>query len=246
MRALTILNFTGSHSQHFHLVGAPRLETVPAQQIHLVRHGEVFNPDRVLYERIPGFGLSELGFAMAGTAAANIKLRGRAVTRLIASPLQRTQESAVPFAKHFDLDIEADERLLEPTNAFAGKRMRGAESALADPRNWKYLVNPLKPSWGEPYKQVARRVQDAMLAAATSVDHGDVVLVSHQLTIWMAHLSIAGKSLVHDPRHRRCALSSVTTFELRDAAHPEAGFIEVGYADPAAAFAKDSIDVGAV
>lgn len=217
-----------------------------AQQIHLVRHGEVFNPDRVLYERIPGFGLSELGMTMAGTAAANIKLRGRAVSRLIASPLQRTQESAVPFAKLFDLDIEADERLLEPTNAFAGKRMRGADSALKDPANWKYLLNPARPSWGEPYKQVASRVQAAMLAAATSVDHGDVVLVSHQLTIWMAHRAIAGEPLMHDPRHRRCDLSSVTTFELRDASSPEKGFVEVGYANPAAGLLSGSIDVGAV
>lgn len=217
-----------------------------AQQIHLVRHGEVFNPDRVLYERIPGFGLSDLGMAMAGTAAANIKLRGRSVSRLVASPLQRTQESAVPFAKLFNLDIEADERLLEPTNAFAGKRMRGAESALKDVQNWKYLVNPFTPSWGEPYKQVANRVQDAMLEAALSVEHGDVVLVSHQLTIWMAHRSIAGESLFHDPRHRRCALSSVTTFELRDPTNPAAGFVEVAYADPAAGLAAESIDVGAV
>jgi len=219
---------------------------VVAQQIHLVRHGEVFNPDRVLYERIPGFGLSDLGMAMAGTAAANIKLRGRSVSRLVASPLQRTQESAVPFAKLFNLDIEADERLLEPTNAFAGKRMRGAESALKDVQNWKYLVNPFTPSWGEPYKQVANRVQDAMLEAALSVEHGDVVLVSHQLTIWMAHRSIAGESLFHDPRHRRCALSSVTTFELRDPTNPAAGFVEVAYADPAAGLAAESIDVGAV
>ena len=44
MRAVTILNFTGEGSQHFHPKSAPRLEYVVAQQIHLVRHGEVFNP----------------------------------------------------------------------------------------------------------------------------------------------------------------------------------------------------------
>ncbi len=217
-----------------------------AQQIHLVRHGEVFNPDRVLYERIPGFGLSELGMAMAGTAAANLKLRGRSITRLVASPLQRTQESAVPFAKHFDLTIEADERLLEPTNAFAGKRMTGHASALADPANWRYLVNPFRPSWGEPYAQVAARVQSAMRDAALSVEHGDVVLVSHQLTIWMAHRAIANKPLFHDPRRRRCALSSITTFELVDESDPAGGFIEVDYANPAHGLLAGSVDVGAV
>lgn len=36
---------------------------MPAELIHLVRHGEVYNPDRVLYERLPGFRLSETAAA---------------------------------------------------------------------------------------------------------------------------------------------------------------------------------------
>ncbi len=217
-----------------------------AQQIHLVRHGEVFNPDRVLYERIPGFGLSELGAAMAGTAAADLKLRHRAVTRLIASPLQRTQESALPFSRLFALEIEADERIIEPQNAFAGKRMRGPNSALKDPSNWKFLLNPFRPSWGEAYRSIADRMLEAMTQAALETESGDVVLVSHQLPIWMAHRAIAKKPFIHDPRHRRCALSSVTTFELIDPARPELGFREVGYANPAAALNEGALDVGAV
>lgn len=217
-----------------------------AQQIHLVRHGEVFNPDRVLYERIPGFGLSELGAAMAGTAAADLKLRHRAVTRLIASPLQRTQESALPFSKLFELDIESDERIIEPENVFAGKRMRGPNSALKSPSNWPYLLNPFRPSWGEAYRSIADRMLAAMTQAAVETESGDVVLVSHQLPIWMAHRAIARKPFIHDPRHRRCALSSVTTFELVDPARPELGLREVGYSDPAAALNAGALDVGAV
>ena len=183
---------------------------------------------------------------MAALAAADLAGRGRAYSRLIASPLQRTQESAAPVAKALALPIDIDERVIEPTNAFEGKRMRGAESALKDPGNWKYLVNPFRPSWGEPYQSIASRMREAMIDAATSVPGGDVVIVSHQLPIWMVHRDVNGKNLFHDPRARRCTLSSITTLELIDPMKPELGFVEAGYVEPAAELTATALDVGAV
>lgn len=217
-----------------------------ATQFHLVRHGEVFNPTRVLYGRLPEFGLSESGHQMAALAAAELAGRGRSFSRLIASPLLRTQESAAPVAKALKLPVNLDEQVIEPTNAFEGKRMRGAESALKDPGNWKYLLNPFKPSWGEPYRSIADRMREAMTEAATSGPDGDVVIVSHQLPIWMVHRDVNGKNLFHDPRARRCALSSITTLELIDPLKPELGFVEVGYVEPAAELTAHAVDVGAV
>ena len=217
-----------------------------ASQLHLVRHGEVFNPDRVLYGRLPNFQLSELGTQMAAAAAEDLAARGRTVSRLIASPLQRTQESAAPISSVLGLPIDLDERVIEPANAFEGKRMRGSDGALAKPGNWKYLVNPFKPSWGEPYRSIADRMQAAMTDAALSVDVGDVVIVSHQLPIWMVHRDVSNKKLFHDPRARRCALSSITTLELIDPLKPELGFVEVGYVEPAAELTATALDVGAV
>lgn len=217
-----------------------------ASQLHLVRHGEVYNPDRVLYGRLPNYRLSEVGAEMAAAAAEDLASRGRTVSRLISSPLLRTQESAAPISTALSLPVDIDERVIEPANAFEGKRMRGEDSALAKPGNWKYLVNPFKPSWGEPYRSIADRMKAAMTDAALSVDGGDVVIVSHQLPIWMVHRDVSNKNLFHDPRARRCALSSITTLELIDPEHPELGFVEVGYADPAAPLHAQSIDVGAV
>ncbi|WP_437583826.1 histidine phosphatase family protein [Paramicrobacterium sp. CJ85] len=209
-----------------------------ASQIHLVRHGEVYNPSRVLYGRIPGFGLSDRGHRMAEAAAAELRSMERPVTRIIASPLQRTQESAEPIAQAFDLPIENDSRLIEPSNYFEGRQMR---RALRNPRHWYAVRNPRKPSWGEPYVQIAERMTAAIHDAWESTESGDVVLVSHQLPIWMAHSSILGIPLHHDPRKRRCALSSITTFE-----HSGRRFSEIGYSEPALLLTADALDVGAV
>lgn len=206
-----------------------------------MRHGEVFNPERVLYGRLPEFGLSDLGVQMAEAAATDLVERGRPVARIIASPLQRARESAEPMAAAFGLPVTIDERIIEPTNFFEGKRMRGPGGALRDPRNWPALVNPLRPSWGEPFRSIADRMLAAIDDAWNSVDDGDVVLVSHQLPIWMVHRALAGERLAQDPRNRRCDLSSITTLTWQGE-----GLVEVAYANPAARLQAGATDVGAV
>lgn len=200
-----------------------------------MRHGEVYNPGRVLYERIPGYRLSEDGHRMARAAAHYVHSLERPVSTLVCSPLERTRESAEPFTELFGLEPTADERVIEPWNAFAGKVMR---RAVVRPWNWHLLVRPSLPSWGEPYTSIVARMRDAM----DELWHertDDVVIVSHQAPIWITHLSVAGLPLRHDPRTRRCALSSVTSFE-------RVGDVwrEVGYAEPAST--QGAVDVGAV
>lgn len=227
--------------QPFPRSGLRKLVFVVASQIHLVRHGEVFNPRRVLYGRLPGFGLSDLGHEMARSAAADLVERRRAISALYASPLQRTQESAQPISQALELPIITDPRIIEPTNRFEGLNMRGRSSALKNPRTWPWLRNPTIPSWGEPYASIRTRMLSAMNDAYNSVESGDVVLVSHQLPIWTTHLAIAGKPLFHDPRRRRCELSSITSFERIGNR-----WVETGYIDPAADLAENATDVGAV
>jgi broad specificity phosphatase PhoE len=198
----------------------------------------VFNPDRVLYGRIPGYGLSDLGKLMAQESADS--RIGHPVTRLYASPLQRTQESAAPWSKNFGLEINTDERLIEPWNDFEGTAGFGAK-VLRNPRFWPKLRNPLRPSWGEPYAAIATRMLAVIEDAWNATESGEVALVTHQLPIWMVHRELAGERLFHDPRKRRCALSSITTL-ARDGDH----FVEVDYQDPAAALQSSAIDLGAV
>jgi broad specificity phosphatase PhoE len=247
VRSITGPEFTATSSFRAPLreAGArarPRLDAMPAQQIHLVRHGEVHNPDHVLYGRLEGFGLSELGHRMAASSASMLQAQGAPVAAVVASPLQRTRESAAPWAEAYGLDVQVDERLIEPTNKYEGRRSDfTVAKQLAVPAEWPWIVNPLKPSWGEAYVSIAARMLAAVDEAWSSVDSGDVVLVSHQLPIWMVHRSVTGARLFHDPRRRRCSLSSITTLE-RHAGR----FVEVGYQDPAADLLERAVDLGAV
>ncbi|HMM82811.1 MAG TPA: histidine phosphatase family protein [Terrimesophilobacter sp.] len=214
---------------------------MPASLIHLVRHGEVHNPDGVLYGRLPGFHLSELGARMAAAAAASVKAEGHPVTKLVSSPLQRAQESAEPFAKVFGLPVETDDRLIEPTNRFEGRTFEFGPQVILRPQSWPWVVNPFRPSWGEAYESIAGRMLAALEDAWSGTDDGHAVLVSHQLPIWTITNALAGRRLWHDPRKRRCSLSSITTFQRRGDT-----FAEVSYSEPAADLLVQAVDSGAV
>jgi broad specificity phosphatase PhoE len=207
--------------------------------IHLVRHGEVYNPEGILYGRLPGYHLSELGQRMA--AAAADQLAGHPVTALYASPLQRAQESASPWGAKFGLDIVTEERLIEPTNRFEGEKFEFGPAVLLRPRVWPWVINPWKPSWGEPYISVIDRMMAAIGDAWNAADAGEVVMVSHQMPIVMVQRFVAGARPFHDPRQRRCHLSSITTLRKEGGS-----FVEVGYQDPATELLAGSIDTGAV
>src|SRR6201996_3931121 len=150
--------------------------------VHLLRHGEVHNPNHVLYGRLPGYHLSANGRMMAVAAADYFD--GRPVTALFASPLERAQETAQPVADRLGLQITTDNRLIESANVLEGKSVSLASLAV-NPLNWKYLWNPFTPSWGEPYKQVAGRVRQVVDRARDAARGKEAVCVSHQLPIYV-------------------------------------------------------------
>ncbi len=179
--------------------------------VHLLRHGEVHNPQHVLYGRLPNFHLSENGRLMADAAADFFAERD--VAALFASPLDRAQETAQPIAEHKGLPIQTDRGLIESANVLEGKTITLARLAF-NPLNWRYLWNPLTPSWGEPYKQVAGRVWQVVERARDAARGHEAVCVSHQLPIWITRLSAENKRLWHNPNARECALGSVTSFSF--------------------------------
>jgi broad specificity phosphatase PhoE len=194
--------------------------------VHLLRHGEVHNPGGILYGRLPGFRLSAAGEVMAEKAAA--WFAGRDVTYLAASPLERAQQTAQPLAETLQLPVTVDERLIEAGNAFEGTHFGVGDGALRRPANWWKLRNPFRPSWGEPYVEIAARMLAAVEAARDAARGHEAVLVSHQLPIWTLRLHLEGRRYIHDPRRRQCALASVTSVT-----YDGDRFVHLDYAEPA-------------
>jgi broad specificity phosphatase PhoE len=176
--------------------------------VHLLRHGEVHNPDHVLYGRLPGYHLSANGRMMAAAAADFFD--GRKVAAVFASPLERAQETAQPVAERLGLTITTDDRLIESGNVLEGKSISLAGLAM-NPVNWRYLWNPFLPSWGEPYTEVVARVRQVIDSAREAGSGREAVCVSHQLPIWVSRLAAEHKRLWHNPSSRQCALGSVTS-----------------------------------
>ncbi|MGV1003400.1 MAG: histidine phosphatase family protein [Candidatus Nanopelagicales bacterium] len=195
--------------------------------VHLLRHGEVENPSGVLYGRLPAYHLSTLGQQMAERVAAT--LSSNDVTVVTSSPLERARETAAPLGVEHGLTVGIDDDLIEAGNIFEGQRVGVGDGILKMPSKWRYLWNPLRPSWGEPYVELAARMRVAIARAREAASGHEAVLVSHQLPIWIARLDAEQRRFVHDPRRRQCGLASLTslTFEGEK-------LVALAYSEPAA------------
>ena len=195
--------------------------------VHLVRHGEVHNPRGVLYGRRDGFHLSERGVAMAHKVAE--ALGHRDIVHLRASPLERVQQTIAPLAAVRGLEVQTDERVIESRNVFEGERFGHGRNPLKDPRTWRHLWNPWRPSWGEPYADIVARMMAAIHDARREAHGHEAVVVSHQLPIWTTRLHVEGRSFLHHPKNRRCTLCSVTSLHFDDER-----LVTLAYSEPAA------------
>lgn len=167
----------------------------PRRLVHLVRHGEVWNPQHVVYSDLPGFGLSALGHTQAAETAH--RLAERSVARVVSSPLQRAVETAIPIAAEQGLRVVVDPELTEWRMAqrwsgFAWERLPEThpgelEAYLEDPSDL-----PFSP---EPLDELARRIATAVRRQFAATDRdGDLVLVSHQDPIHAAQRLLTGRS----------------------------------------------------
>ncbi len=195
--------------------------------VHLLRHGKVQNPGNILYGRLPGYRLAASGQAMAAGVADY--LAGSDITHLVASSLQRAQETAGPLASTFGLPIVTDDRIIEAANEFEGLEFGLNGQTLGRPQTWIKLRDPLKPSWGEPYLDIAHRMVAAIYAAVQAADGHQAVLVSHQLPIVTARRYLHGRRLWHNPSRRECSVASLTSLSFTDGV-----FTGSSYAEPVA------------
>jgi broad specificity phosphatase PhoE len=195
--------------------------------VHVMRHGEVHNPEKILYGRLAGYNLSDRGRRQADAVAD--WLAHNDIVYVVASPLERAQQTATPIAVAHQLAVATDDDLIESTNVFQGKRVSPGDGALRDPRNWRHLRDPLTPSWGEPYEQVAERMMAAVHRARAAARGHEAVCVSHQLPVETLRRAMNGNRLAHLPNRRMCNLASLTSFAFDDDR-----LVGWGYAEPAA------------
>jgi broad specificity phosphatase PhoE len=180
--------------------------------VHVMRHGEVYNPEKVLYGRLPDYHLSERGRAQA--QAVSDWLADNDIVYVVASPLERAQETARPVAERHGIPVDTDDGLIESWNVFEGQRVSPGDGALRNPRNWPLLRNPLKPSWGEPYSEIAARMTHAIHRARVKAAGHEAVCVSHQLPVEILRRAMTGDRLAHLPTNRTCNLASLTSFQF--------------------------------
>jgi broad specificity phosphatase PhoE len=195
--------------------------------VHVIRHGEVENPQKILYGRQNGWFLSKRGEEMAKTLGEWSK--ALEIGAIHASPLERAQQTARPIADAHGLTIKTDERLIEAANVFEGKPFGVGDGVLRKPSAWPKLWNPWRPSWGEPYVEQVNRMLAAVFAARDAASGKDAVVVSHQLPIWILRSAIEGRRFLHDPRKRICTLASVTSIHFDN----EGMISNLTYSEPA-------------
>lgn len=204
--------------------------------VHLVRHGEVDNPERILYGRLEGFRLSERGAHMASQVAEYLARRD--IVLVVSSPLERARLTAHPIAAGHGVTTLIDPRTIEAGSHFEGRRFGAGDAHPLHPRTWPLLLNPLRPSWGEPYQQIATRMLAAIAGARTHAAGHEAVIVSHQLPIWTVRQRLEARRLWHDPRRRQCALASVTSLTY----HGDE-LESIAYSEPAAASLPGANDI---
>ena len=205
--------------------------------VHVVRHGEVFNPDKILYGRLDGYRLSDLGRDMAGVVADYFA--DHDVTTVTASSLQRAQETTAPIAAAHGVTVRTDDRVIEAANYFEGRPV--AMATFLHPRSLLQMYNVARPSWGEPYAEILDRMTQALVAARDLSRGHEAVIVSHQLPIWTLRSHLEGRRLWHYPSQRECSLASVTSVT-----YSGDEVTSVSYAEPAHhLLARSSKGVGA-
>ena len=160
-------------------------------------------------------------------------LAERDVTVLWSSPMERAQETAEPIAEALELLVGVDERLIEAANHFEGRTFGVGDGSLRRPEHWLYLRNPFRPSWGEPYEDIAHRMLAAMADVRDAAAGHEAVCVSHQLPIWVTRRRVEGRHLWHNPARRQCGLASVTSVTYDDER-----IVKVDYAEPAGALSR--------
>lgn len=163
--------------------------------VHLIRHGEVENPDHVVYASLPGFRLSRRGRKQARLAGG--RLADRTIALLATSPLDRARETADLIVSAGRVAPVPDQRLTEWSLAdrWAGTAWEALDDHFPGELD-AYLGVPHEIGFApESLAELAERVVTSVTEHAAAGGAGDVALVSHQDPVQAARLALTGRPL---------------------------------------------------
>jgi len=153
----------------------------------------VYNPEQVVYGRLPGFPLSKLGERQVQTAAE--ALHDGSIATVFSSPLLRAQQTAqILLAERPDIPLYTSEALNEVRFFFEGQPL---ETMFA--RNWD-LYTGVDPAYEQPPDVVARS-REFLAQVRREYAGQHVVAVSHGDVIAFTALWAFGVDLIPANKH---------------------------------------------
>ena len=154
-----------------------------------IRHGEVENPDHVVYGRSPGFPLTAAGLAAA--RALGEALRAADVVGVYASSLDRARQAAEALAEPHGLAVTVDDHLIE-WGGLARWQGRPWAEAMKEPAVIEMYADPVGNCPDDPLDRVGARVIAWADDATAAHPEGIVLGVSHEAPLIAAYLAGRG------------------------------------------------------
>lgn len=176
------------------------------------------------YGRLPGFVLSERGRRQAAALAEYFE--DHDLGAVYSSPLERAMETAKAVAGGKSLEVVVDEDLIESDTYLQGKP--GSARVLRNPLNWRFFLNPFRPSWGEPYSRIRARMFAAVERIRESHSGGEAVAVSHMTPILVARMRLARDRRPAWGAQPPCGKGSVTTLEFDGDKFVRTHYVDLG------------------
>lgn len=143
-------------------------------RIFFVRHGEVDNPDKVMYGRLPGFPLSQNGRNQITKTAQFLSEEN--ISAIYSSPLLRTKQTAEIISEILYLPINYSEEILEVRTSLQEKTF--SYVAAHFPKMNVYISVKNNPS-DETIENIAKRMQKFVDKIIKKHKGKNIVVVGH-------------------------------------------------------------------
>ena len=199
--------------------------------VHLMRHGQVHNPENILYGRMPGYYLSKTGIEQARAAGA--WLADKPIKAIYCSPMERARQTASIVAEHLgDLSPVVEQRIIEVSTPYEGE-----PTADLAAKGWDLYTGNQPPHElpGTVLERVLSFFDDAIDwhhgESALAIAHGDILVFP-----WLHAHGVMPEALMKDRLLDYAlpveypATASIMTFQLTDS--PRNALPKVSYHCP--------------